>query len=150
MQLYIGLDIHKKFLFAVVVNSKRDLLLEKKIKNVPEELDKFFKKYNNDSHIAFESCSCWEYVYDYLTDMGFTNVVLANPSKVRLIATSRKKTDAHDAKVLADLLRSKMLPTSYAPRNVIRNQRLISRHRASIGRLKSVGANKIHAIRIRN
>jgi len=97
-----------------------------------------------------ESCSCWEYVYDYLTDKGFTNVVLANPSRVRLIATSRTKTDKHDAKVLADLLRSNMLPLSYAPTNVIREQRQITRHRASLGRLKGVIKNKIHAILIRN
>lgn len=150
MQKYIGLDIHKKFLFAVVLDSKGNLILEKKIRNDPYELDKFFKGIEKDSKIALESCSCWEYVYDYLTDKGFTNVILANPSKVRLIATSRKKTDAHDARVLADLLRSNMLPTSYAPTKVIREQRQITRHRASLGRLKGVIKNKIHAILIRN
>lgn len=147
---YIGLDIHKKFIFAVVLDSKGDLIFEKKIRNEPWELDKFFKKIDKDSKIALESCSCWEYVYDYLTDMGFTNLVLANPSKVGLIATSRKKTDSHDARVLADLLRSNMLPTSYAPTNLIREQRQITRHRASLGRLKGVIKNKIHAILIRN
>jgi len=150
MQKYIGLDIHKKFLFAVVLDSKGDLISEKKIRNDPYELDKFFKGFDKDSNIALESCSCWEYVYDYLADMGFTNLVLANPSRVRLIATSRKKTDAHDAKVLADLLRTNMLPTSYAAPNVIREQRQITRHRASLGRLKGVIKNKIHAILIRN
>ena len=150
MQRNIGLDIHKKFLFAVVLDSKGELILEKKIRNDPYELDKFFKGIGEDSNIALESCSCWEYVYDYLTDKGFTNLVLANPSKVRLIATSRKKTDAHDARVLADLLRTNMLPTSYAPPGVIREQRKITRHRASLGRLKGVIKNKIHAILIRN
>ena len=65
-----------------------------------DELDKFFKRINKDSRIALESCSCWEYVYDYLADMGFTNVVLANPSRVRLIATSKKKTDTRLTTVL--------------------------------------------------
>lgn len=82
--------------------------------------------------------------------MGFDKVTLANPSQIRLIAASRKKTDAHDAKVLADLLRLEHLPKSYAPPQVIRNQRLLTRHRASIGRLRGVVANKIHAILIRN
>jgi len=150
MQKYIGLDIHKKFVFAVVLDSKGDLISEKKIRNEPWELDKFFKGIDKDSKIALESCSCWEYVYDYLTDKGFTNVVLANPSRVSLIATSRKKTDRHDARVLADLLRTNMLPKSYAPPNVIREQRQITRHRASLGRLKGVIKNKIHAILIRN
>lgn len=150
MQKYIGLDIHKKFVFAVVLDSEGNLLSEKKIKNEPWELDKFFKAIDKDSKIALESCSCWEYVYDYLTDQGFTNLVLANPSRVRLIATSRKKTDSHDAKALADLLRLNALPTSYAPPNVIREQRQITRHRASLGRLKGIIKNKIHAILIRN
>jgi transposase len=150
MQKNIGLDIHKKFLFAVILDSKGNLILEKKIRNEPWELDKFFKDIEKDSNIALESCSCWEYVYDYLTDKGFANVILANPSKVRLIATSRKKTDAHDARVLADLLRSNMLPASYAPPNDIREQRQITRHRASLGRLKGILKNKIHAILIRN
>jgi len=147
---YIGLDIHKKFLFAVVLDSEGDLISEKEIRNEPWELDKFFKKINKDSKIALESCSCWEYVYDYLTDKGFTNIVLANPSKVRLIATSRKKTDAHDARVLADLLRMNGLPTSYAPPNLVREQRQVTRYRASLGRLKGIIKNKIHAILIRN
>lgn len=150
VQKYIGLDIHKKFVFAVVLASEGNLLLEKKIKNEPWELDKFFKGINKDSKIALESCSCWEYVYDYLTDQGFTNVVLANPSRVSLIATSKKKTDKHDARILADLLRVNHLPTSYAPPNVIREQRQITRHRASLGRLKGIIKNKIHAILIRN
>lgn len=150
MQKYIGLDIHKKFLFCVVLDEKGEVLLERKIRNDPYELDKFFKGIDKDSKIALESCSCWEYVYDYLTDMGFTNLVLANPSRVGLISKSRKKTDKHDAKVLADLLRTDMLPTSYAPPTVIREQRQITRHRASLGRLKGVIKNKIHAILIRN
>lgn len=150
MQMNVGLDIHKKFLYGVVLDDDGSVIKEKKIRNEPHELDKFFEGICKDSKIALESCSCWEYVYDYLADMGFTNLVLANPSKVRLIATSRKKTDAHDAKVLADLLRSNMLPTSYAAPKVIREQRQITRHRASLGRLKGVIKNKIHAILIRN
>lgn len=150
MQEYVGLDVHKKFIFAVVLDGEGKVLREKKIKNEPWELDKFFKGVNKDVPIALESCSCWEYVYDYLVDSGFSEVVLATPSKIRLIATSRKKTDAHDARVIADLLRCNMLPRSYAPPSVIREQRLLTRHRISLGRQKSIVKNKIHSILIRN
>lgn len=147
---YVGMDIHKKVIVLCMKDKEGTVLLQKKIRNEPNELDSFLARISKDSAIAMESCSCWEYVYDYITDAGFTNVVLANPSKVRLIAVSKKKTDAHDAEVLADLLRSNMLPTSYAPCKVIREQRLITRHRASLGRLKGIIKNKIHAILIRN
>jgi transposase len=149
-QKYIGLDIHKSFIYAVVLNLDGDLIFEQKIRNDPYELDKFLSKLEKDSKIALESCSCWEYIFDYLIDSGFVNVFLANPSRVRLIATSRKKTDAHDAKVLADLLRTNMLPLSYAPSIDIRDQRIITRHRTSLTRLKVNIKNKIHATLIRN
>jgi len=115
MQEYVGLDIHKNFVFAVKLDSKGDIISEKKIRNDPYELDKFFKGINKDSNIALESCSCWEYVYDYLTDKGFTNVVLANPSRVSLIATSRKKTQSSQSslhksqKLKTQKLQSKLL-----------------------------------------
>ena len=150
MQTYVGMDIHKKVIVLCMKNKEGTVLLQKKIRNEPNELDSFLARIPKDSAIAMESCGCWEHVHDYITDAGFTNVVLANPSKIRLIAESKKKTDSHDAEVLADLLRSNMLPTSYAPSKVIREQRLITRHRASLGRLKGIIKNKIHAILIRN
>ncbi len=150
MQTYVGIDVHKNFLFAVVMNSKGEVSFETKVRNEPYELDKFIKRLDMDSNIVLESCICWEHIYDYLTDAGFDKVYLANPSKVSLIAKSKKKTDRHDAKILADLLRTNMLPMSYAPSHEIRNQRMITRHRISLGRLKGVIKNKIHAILLKN
>ncbi|MGM5488589.1 MAG: hypothetical protein ACQESG_06580, partial [Nanobdellota archaeon] len=34
---------------------------------------------------------------------GYGNILLANPSRIGLIAKSRKKTDKHDARVLAKM-----------------------------------------------
>jgi len=149
-ETFVGLDIHKKTIYGVVMDTSGNSLYERKFKTEPQDLDKFLGRLDKEStHIALESCSCWEYVYDYLTDAGFANVVLANPFKVRLIATSKKKTDRHDAKVLADLLRSNMLPQSYAPAHHIRNQRQLTRHRARMGRIQGILKNKIHAVLIR-
>lgn len=149
-ETFTGLDIHKKFIYGVVTDTSGNIISERKFKTEPHEMDKFLSMLDRESaHIALESCSCWEFVYDYLTDAGFTNVVLANPFKVRLIATSKKKTDKHDAKVLADLLRSNMLPQSYAPEHYIRDQRQLTRHRANMGRIQGIIKNKIHAVLIR-
>jgi transposase len=146
----VGLDVHKKFIYCVAMDDKGEVLFEKKVSNEPHELDKFIKIITKDSNIALESCSCWEYVYDYLDEAGFTNINLANPSRIGLIATSKKKTDKHDAFVLANLVRTNMLPTSYAPSHIVREQRRITRYRASLGRLQAEVKNKIHAILIRH
>jgi len=150
MQKVIGLDVHKKHINAVVLEPEGKELYREKIHNDRPKLDRFLSLIPKDSKIALESCSCWQYVYDYLIEVGYTDVHLANPGKVRLIATSKKKTDFRDAKDLVDLLRANLLPTSYAPPKDIREQRQITRHRESIGRLAAEVKNKINAILIRH
>lgn len=114
------------------MNEAGDIVYETKFNNEPEEFDKLLAKIDKgDSRFTIEACSCWEYVYDYLTDAGY-EVVLANPCKIPLIGNSKKKTDKNDAKILANLLRSNMLPTAYASPRDVRDQRQITRHKATL------------------
>lgn len=145
----VGMDVHKKFIFCVALDDSGEVIFEKKINNEPHELDLLIRRIAKDSKVALESCSCWEYVYDYLDNSGFTNIYLANPSRVGLIAKSKKKTDRYDAHVLADLVRTNLLPTSYAPSRIIREERRITRYRASLAVLQTEVKNRIHAILIR-
>ena len=86
---YIGLDVHKKFSQGCVLDKEGNVILEQKFKNNPHSMDMFLLNVKKeDSKIVLESCSCWQYVYDYLRDAGY-NVVLANPLQVSLIGKSR-------------------------------------------------------------
>lgn len=147
---YIGLDVHKSFIQGCILDEEGRVILEQKFKNDPQSMDTFLLNvHREDSKIVLESCSTWQYAYDYLDDAGY-NVALANPLQVALIAKSRKKTDRNDAKILADLLRTNLLPTSYAAPHDIREQRQITRHRASLVRLGAQLKHKIHAILLRH
>jgi transposase len=146
MQTYIGLDTHKNFIVGCVKNQQGTTLNERRFKTEPHEINKFLEPYApDDSKVALESSSCWQYVYDYLTNLGY-KVTLSNPSKTRLIGESKKKTDWEDARKLADLLRSNMLPTSYAAPQHVREERQITRHRASLTQQLNQLKNKVHAI----
>jgi len=149
-EMYVGLDVHKNFIQGCVLDKEGKVILEQKLRNEPHSMDLFLSNITQDSKIALESCSCWQYVYDYLYDAGYKELVLANPSRVRLIATSRKKTDKHDAKVLADLLRMNMLPESYAPPLDVRYERQITRHRLSLVRLRADVKRKVNALLLRH
>jgi transposase len=149
MQTYVGLDVHKKFIQGCILDEKGNLVFDKKFKNEPHEMDMFLLNVHRSSKIALESCSCWQYTFDYLQDAGY-EVTLANPSRIRLIAESRKKTDKHDAMVLANLLRTNMLPTSYAAPHDVRMKRQIARHRLSLVNVRTEIKNKIHAILLRH
>lgn len=145
MQVYVGLDTHKKFIVGCVKDKEGETLFEKKFNNEPHAMDLFLAKIPSDSKIALESSSCWQYTYDYLQDKGFA-VSLSNPAKTRLIGESRKKTDLEDARKLADLLRMNMLLLSYAAPQHVRMQRQITRHRLSLLNVRVEIKNKIHAI----
>jgi transposase len=95
--------------------------------------------------VAFEASSPYEYFYDILEDIG-CDVSLSHPLKTRLIAEAKIKTDKIDAKILADLLRSDMLPTSYVPPDNIRELRHLSRHRKHLGEHKTRLKNQIYAV----
>jgi transposase len=60
--------------------------------------------------IAIEAGNQTAWVYDALVEMG-AKVTVVNPTKVKLIAESRRKTDKIDAKILCELLRIDALPT---------------------------------------
>ena len=59
--------------------------------------------------IAIEAGNQTAWVYEALVQMGAT-VTVVNPTKVKLIAESRRKTDKIDAKILCELLRLDGLP----------------------------------------
>lgn len=146
---YVGLDVHKKTIYGVIMCGQGNVVFEQQFQNEPRCLKRFLGKVDKESVIALESCICWEHVYDFLDDAGYGNILLANPSRIGLIAKSRKKTDKHDARVLANLARTNMLPLSYAPSKEIRQERRITRYRASLARIQNTIKNRIHAILIR-
>lgn len=145
MQTYVGLDVHKNFIFGCVKDKEGNILFEQKFKNEPHSTDAFLLNVPRDSKVALESSSCWQYAFDYLVDAGY-DVVLSNPGRTRLIGESKKKTDAEDARKLADLLRMNMLPLSYAAPPHVRIQRQITRHRLSLVNIRVEVKNKVHAI----
>jgi len=147
---YVGLDVHKKTVYGYVMDVEGNKVFEKEFKTEPQELDMFLLNVmKDDSIVAIESCSCWQYVHDYLTDAGY-NVVLAHPVGVKALKKLRKHTDKDDAKLLADLLRMNSLPLSYAPPQDIRVKRQITRHRLSLTQVENEIMNKVHAILLRH
>ena len=56
------------------------------------------------------------------------------------------KTDAIDARTLAQLLRGGLLPEAYVAPREIRDLRELLRHRATLTRMRSAVKNRVHAI----
>jgi transposase len=98
------------------------------IDTTPQALQSFFSTIQK-GKVAIESTTIWEHIYETLTTLGL-EVTLVNPLKIRTIAETKIKTDKIDAQILAHLLRSDFLPTSYLPLPDIRDLRDSIRQRA--------------------
>jgi transposase len=102
MSAYIGLDVHKDWTFATVL----EVVAQRKLanENVPSFLENF-----NVEKIGLESSTYIVPLYRALVDRGF-RVEVGHPKKTRYIAEARTKSDKVDSKAIAELVRLDALP----------------------------------------
>jgi len=143
-QIYVGIDIHRKFSLLHVQNQKGEKLDTKRLNHDDvESIREYFMKYPHASVVMEASCG-WMWFTDLLQELGF-NVHLAHSSGVKAISSSHKKTDKEDAQILANLLRSNFLPEAYLSPKEVRDDRELFRHRAAMVKLRTNIKNKVHA-----
>ena len=62
--------------------------------------------------MVFEASMNWHWLFEILErELSPERIVLANPFKTRIIAEAQIKTDKVDARILAELLRGKLVPS---------------------------------------
>ena len=147
--MYIGVDYHKKYSIATKMDEEGNILEQVKLNNDPETLLKYFDNLPAGSKIALEATGSWYYFYELLGSKC-PDIYLSHPLKTRAIAEARIKTDKIDSGILAHLLRTNLLPTSYIPPREIRDIREILRYRASLVSFRTAIKNKIWAIISKN
>lgn len=151
MSIYIGMDLHKKTTNFCAMTKEGNILKETKIPTVSFEVEKFIKSFGKkeDLKVVLEPVSQSAFYADLLESLG-AEVHLAHPKRVKAIAFAKVKTDEIDAKVLADLLRSNLLPESYHAPIEVRLLKEKSRSRMSLVKMRTELKNKIHGILFRN
>ena len=141
--LYVGLDIHKEFCQACVIDRSGRVISNERFSSTQDELDEFLDRFE-DAKFVLESTGIWEFIYEGIEKRGF-EVVLAHPLKVRAIAEARVKTDKVDAETLAQLLRANLIPRSWVPSKDMRDLRQLVRQRAYLVQRATGFKNRIHA-----
>lgn len=141
---YIGADLHKKTCYITVMDKEGVVKKRTEISTEKDVVKNFFKKYTG-SQIAVESTMNWIPFYETLESLGCL-VNLSNPLKTKLIASARIKNDKVDSKILADLLRTNLLPTAYIQPKEIRDLKEIVRQRAGYVEMRTKIKNQIHSV----
>jgi transposase len=146
--IYIGMDMHKRTSTFAVKDRDGVILAKEKVETDPAAITAFLQQFPNAS-LAVEPVSQWYFYADLMQQLGI-DVHLANPLKVKAIASARIKTDAIDAGVLCDLLRANLLPEAYFATPDVREWKEMCRYRASLINLRVQIKNKIHGILFKN
>lgn len=144
---YVGLDVHKEYCDATVLDELGVVVKKGKFKYTRDGFEEFFKGID-DARVAMEAGYCWQPAYELLEDMGY-EARLAHPLKTRLIADMKIKTDAKASEALGELLMMNWLPTSYVPPEEIRKLRELTRLRTYLVRERTRFKNKVHAAMIK-
>ena len=145
---FIGMDLHKSTSTFAVKDKDGAIIERKKIATDPSAITTYLGKFPN-AALAVEPVSQWYFYADLMQKMGI-DVHLANPLKVKAIASARIKTDTIDAGVLCDLLRTNLLPEAYFASSDMRFWKEMTRYRASLIQLRTEVKNKIHGILFKN
>jgi transposase len=134
---------------AAVLDDDGTLLDEQRFLNDREGIEEFAEKlttFHDKVKAVVESTgNLWIPIHDRLEERG-VDVALSNPSKTRLIAEAKVKTDKVDARTLAALLRADMLPTCYVPGEEQRSRRELLRHRLNLVKIRTGVKNRIHGL----
>uniref|UniRef100_UPI0023F3AC65 IS110 family transposase n=1 Tax=Ferroplasma acidiphilum TaxID=74969 RepID=UPI0023F3AC65 len=144
INIVIGLDVHKRSVYATVMENNGDIIIQRNMENNIEMVNEFLSDYR-DHDIVIESSTSGKYLCKELLKLNY-KIHLINPSKVPEIYNNYKKTDKEDSFQLADVFRKGGMKEIYIPSEEIENIRSLVRYRHSLGEEITLKKNKVHAL----
>lgn len=144
--VYIGVDLHRKVSQVAALDGSGQLLWNRRIGSRREEFLRIFGDVEpKPAEVAFEATYGWGWFADLLGELGLP-AHMAHPLATKAISSARVKNDAVDAKTLAHLLRTNLLPEAWIGPPACREARRLVRVRVSFVRLRSRLKCQVHAI----
>lgn len=142
---YLALDIHKHYSVAAGVDFEGQVTVEPvRIEHADLE-DWLAKRIQPTDHVVIESTTNAWHIYDLLEPLA-EKVLVANPIKVKQIATARVKTDIRDTLILARMLAANMIPSIWVPPAHVRNLRYLLSQRRRLMGMHTQTVNRMHSV----
>ena len=142
---YLGLDFHKNYTTAAVIDKNGKVLERQKLYNNRESYEDLLKPYKQEIRAVVEASRNSHIAVDLLEGL-VKEVVLAHPYKVRAIAEAKIKTDTIDSETLAQLLRADLIPEAYLREKENQNKQKILRGRSFYVKMRTQVKNRIHYV----
>lgn len=135
--VYIGVDLHRKISQVAALDPEGQLLWNRRIRSRPADFLAIAGELEGQPvEVAFEATYGWGWFADLLVDLGWP-AHMAHPLATKAISSARVKNDAVDAKTLAHLLRTNLLPEAWICPPDCREARRLVRTRTAMVRFRS-------------
>jgi transposase len=142
--VHVGVDLDKRS-SQIAVLSEDGEIVQRRLMNDAEGLERFFAQLPPQTPIAIEASGTWWWLVDLIERLGHYPV-LSHPKQTKAIAAARLKNDRVDAERLALLLRGDLLPTVWIPPAALREARELVRHRIQLVWVRGVVRNRLQAM----
>jgi transposase len=143
MSYFAGIDLHKRYLTLCVLDPEGNVVVQHR-QLTTDGLFTVLAELDGPITVAVEATLHWAWLHDRLVQHGY-GVQVADPGQVKLICKARCKTGPIDAKKLANLVRSNLLPAIWVPDPTTRANRKLLRGYAFFVRARTRIKNRLHA-----
>ena len=141
---FVGFDLHKRYVTGCALDASGGVVPEvRQLATSLATLLDWLAALPAPVTVAMEATLYWEWLVTQLQQTGYA-VAVAHAYQVKLIWQARSKTDPIDARKLAELLRTNLLPTIWVPDVETRRRRQLLRGRAFFVRERTRVKNRIH------
>lgn len=134
-----GIDVHKKFIVAVICISEsvEPIYLKKRFSTFHNDLIRFreWLIQNDCQNVCMESTGKYYIPVYNVLESHISNIVVANPKWVR--AVKGEKDDDKDAKWIADLFKFGIVKSSFIPQKDFRILRELTRYKYKLVNMRS-------------
>ena len=141
---FIGVDLHSNSLTACYLDPNGS---EEMCTFDLKELMKFQASLGSRDRLAVEATGNTRHFVGQVKSL-VSQVVVVNPSQFEVIRKSVKKTDRHDARMLALFLSKEMLPESRLKEPAHAQLNSVAQTRDKLVKLRTTLINKIHALHV--
>jgi transposase len=115
MNVYVGMDVHRKRSQIAVLDAAGDEQRNRNLANDPVKLVPILGVLPPGTPVAFEAAYGWGWLVELLEELEL-EPHLVHPSRCKAIASARLKNDKVDARTLAQLLGPACSPRPGSPR----------------------------------
>src|SRR5438105_15082013 len=143
--VYAGIDVHRKRSQVSLVDGDGKELLNRNVDNGSDAMLDILEDLEPGTPVAFEAAYGWGWLADLLEERAL-EAHLVHPSACKAIASARLKNDKVDARTLAQLLRVDLLGEAWIAPRLVRDLRMLLRHRAALVRMRTTLKTRVRAV----